>query len=228
MTDRAPDRRLADRTAARTAAREISGHSRRVRRMKILLPVVAVALIATLFAVGRDQAERSSLLSPQEIAALGAGLTLENPRFAGHTEDGLPYVISADTAQPEGAVPNRIQLTRPTGELTLENGVVVTGEAVAGTLMRKADKLHLFGGTVFETSDGYRFETRRVVLDFGERTVKTRHPVHGTGPAGSIEAGRMEIVEEPDGTGDRRIFFNDEVRVIFIPKGSRSPTADGG
>lgn len=205
---------------------EVSGHTRRVQRMKILLPVVALALVATIFAVGRDQDERSSLLSPQEIAALGAGLTLNNPRFAGHTEDGLPYVIRAETAEPEGAVPDRIQLTRPDGELTLANGVQVTGRAAAGMLLRKADKLLFFGGATFETSEGYRFETRRVMLDFGARTVTSRHRVRGEGPAGSIEAARMEIELGPEDRRDRRIFFHDDVRVIFIPKTSRADGPD--
>ncbi|GMG84896.1 hypothetical protein LNKW23_41120 [Paralimibaculum aggregatum] len=224
--DPAPVRRTGN---AQRAA--VSRYSRRVRWMKIVLPVVALALIGTIFLAGRRLDQAQSLLSPEEIAALSAGLRLENPRIAGRTESGEPFILQALWAEPESAMPDRISLERPRGEVTLADGRLLTGRAATGLLERGEGRMWLENGVTLETSDGYRFETERLKVLLGTREAEAPGPVQGEGPRGSIEAGTMQITSEPTGGGARgaaRIVFQDRVRVVFIPNTPAADAADAG
>lgn len=223
-----PDRPSAALDGAQRAA--VSRYSRRVRWMKVLLPVGSVLLVVAIFLAGRRLDEATSLLSAEEIAALSAGLRLEAPRIAGRTDSGEPFILQADWAEPEGPVPDRIALNRPTGELTLADGRLVLGRADTGLLERSAGEMWLRGEVEIETSDGYRFESERIRVLLSSREAESPGEVFGEGPSGSIEAGSMRIVsDDPEAVeaGDSstaRILFNDRVRVVFLPNASESVT----
>ncbi len=207
----------------------VSRYSRRVRLLKYALPVVSVALVGAIFASGRGEQDVSAFLTPAEIARLAAGIKLEGPRFVGQTEAGEPFVLRAATAEPDGAVADRIRLAQPTGEIELSDGRELTGRADTGVLHRNTDRLVLEGDVQLETSDGQLFETDRLIIRIGDRVARSPGPVRGSGPSGTIEAGAMRLVTEEatdgaEGAGPR-IFFRDGVRVIFIPSGEHEPEA---
>ena len=196
-------------------------YSRRVRWMKIALPLGALVLVVAIFLAGRSSAPPSGLLTPEEIATLSAGLRLDNPRFAGRMESGEPFILRAVSAQPESAMPDVIRLAAPDGELTLEDGRLLTARADSGVMHRSAERLRLDGGVLIRSSDGYRFESERLVVHLGTRGAESPVPVRGTGPSGSIEAGRMRVVDGERGTGAARSCLEDGVRVVFIPQTAR-------
>ncbi|MEM9147734.1 MAG: LPS export ABC transporter periplasmic protein LptC [Pseudomonadota bacterium] len=204
---------------------EVSRYSRRVRWMKVALPLFALVLVGAIFLVGRGLETQNALLSPEELARLSAGLKLERPRFAGRTEAGEPFVLRAVSAEPDGAMPNRIRLGEPDGELTLSDGRLITGRSDTGTMLRLEERLILDGAVRLDSSDGYRFEADRMIVNMGARRAKSIGPVRGQGPAGTIEAGAMRLVAGPDGKGATRIFFERRVRVVFIPPGTRQSAA---
>lgn len=197
-------------------------YSRRVRWMKVALPVGALLLIGAIFLVGRGIEPPDALMSAEELARLSAGMKLERPRFAGRTEAGEPFVIRAVSAEPDGAMPNRIRLDRPDGELSLSDGRLLTGRSATGTMLRLEERLILDGAVTLETSDGYRFEADRLILNLGARRAKSIGPVQGSGPSGTIEAGSMRLDAGPEGGDATRIFFEDRVRVVFIPPEARA------
>lgn len=204
---------------------EVRRYSRRVRWAKVALPVGALLLIGAIFLVGRGLEPPDALLSAEELARLSAGMKLEQPRFAGRTEAGEPFVLRAVTAEPDGAMPNRILLDAPDGELTLADGRLVTGRSNTGTMLRLEERLILDGDVLLESSDGYRFETGRLIVNLGERRSKSIGPIRGSGPAGTIDAGSMRLVAGPEGENATRIFFEDGVRVLFIPAEARDKAA---
>ena len=209
---------------ARQAA--LSRYSRRVRWMKVVLPVGALLLIGAIFLAGRSGEPPAGLLSAEEIATLSAGLRLESPRFAGRMETGEPFILRAAAAEPEGAAPDVIHLEAPDGEITLSDGRLLTARSETGVMRREAERLRLDGAVTIETSDGYRFESERLLLDLAERRARSPVPVRGTGPPGSIEAGRMRVLDGGKGASEARILFEGGVRVVFIPRESR-PAAAG-
>ena len=72
-------------TASGAGRRRVRAYSRAVAWMKVLLPLAAVALIAAIFVSARDKSDLTKIFTAEELATLGAGLRLDNPRFAGHT-----------------------------------------------------------------------------------------------------------------------------------------------
>ncbi|HUF86366.1 MAG TPA: LPS export ABC transporter periplasmic protein LptC [Thermohalobaculum sp.] len=201
----------------RQAGRRVRRYSRLVALMKIALPLGAVALVAAIFLSARDRGDLTEIFTPEELARLGAGLRLDNPRFAGLTPKGEAYVVHADWALPDSAMPRVVTLERPRGEIELANGRTIAVAAAQGELDRREKSAVLEGEVTVEDSDGYRVETARVELDFDARTARAPGPVSARGPRGSVEAGSMRAEAGPGDLADGQIWFENRVRVVFIP-----------
>ena len=197
------------------------GYSALVRWAKVLLPAGAVVTVVAIFLAGRSGDTGESLLSARDLATLGAGLRLEAPRFSGQTPAGEPYSVRADWASPDGPNPGRVTLHRPEGQIETRDGRRLTGEAKEGLFLREADRLVLTGRVRLESRDGYAFAGPRLDIDLAGRTARSSEPVRLTGPEGSLEAGAMRIDQGRPGAGAARIFFDEGVRVVFIPREAR-------
>jgi lipopolysaccharide export system protein LptC len=195
----------------------IERRSRMVRQLKVVLAITAILLVGTVFMFGRERAVVFDAEQAANLAVLGAGLKLDNPRFSGITEDGDPFVVTADWALPDGATPDRVDLEKPDGELHLADQRVVTVRAAAGELFRGDDQLNLMGDVVFETSDGFQAKMPRIELDLASKVAVAPARLRATGPRGSIEADRMRMVR---GTtpNSSTIRFEGNVHVNWRPE----------
>jgi lipopolysaccharide export system protein LptC len=110
-----------------------------VRIAKYLLPLVAVALLASIaiwpemsrnLASGRVTWRRLAAIDPD------AGQMLR-PRYHGMDERQRPYTVSADSARRAG--PERLNLAAPVGDLTLQNGSWLMLRARTGVFMQHAN-----------------------------------------------------------------------------------------
>jgi lipopolysaccharide export system protein LptC len=200
----------------------IERYSRTVRQLKVALAIAAILLVGTIFMFGRERAVVFDAEQAGNLAVLGAGLKLDNPRFSGITEDGDPFVVTADWALPDGATPDRVELEKPVGELHLADERVVTVRAAAGELFRGDDLLNLAGDVVFETSDGFQARMPRIELDLASKVAVAPARLRATGPRGSIEADWMRLVRGA-APGDATIRFEGDVRVNWRPQ----PSGDG-
>lgn len=211
-------RDLTPKERARKAGRRVRRYSRLVALMKVALPLGAVALIAAIFLSARDRGDLTDIFTPEELARLGAGLRLDNPRFAGVTDKGEPFVVRADWALPDSAMPRVIELEEPRGEIDLNDGRTVRVRAETGLLDRAAETATLRGSVRLETSDGYLIETGHVGVDLEERTARAPGTVTASGPRGTVEAGSMRARSGPGGIADGQIWFENGVRLVFIPR----------
>ncbi|MEM7236774.1 MAG: LPS export ABC transporter periplasmic protein LptC [Pseudomonadota bacterium] len=201
----------------------VEGYSRWIKRLKILLPLASLLLIATIFLIGRWSDE--SLFSSEELAALGAGMQLENPRFTGTSEDGNPFVVTALRANPDGPAPEVITLDQPRGEMDMLDGRILNGRSDKGVMLRSKDELTLTGNVVITTSDGYRADMEKLIIDIDTKSAAAPVPVTGFGPSGSIASGSFRaerpINRQGQQSKDLVLWFENGVRVIFIPERSR-------
>ena len=188
-----------------------------VRWMKIILPIGAVVLIVLIFLSGRDRGAIVDMRSAADFATLGAGLKLDNPRFAGVTDDGDPFIVTADWALPDGAMPDLIDLERPRGELRFEDGLVVNVRSKAGKMFRADEKLHLNGDVEAESSDGYRASTQLIELDLATKSAVVPGTVRAEGPRGDIVADRMRVDRASPDSADLIVRFEGNVRVRYRP-----------
>lgn len=183
--------------------------------MKILLPIGALVVIGAIFLVGRERATIFDADTAAQLATVGIGMRLDNPRFSGLTDEGDPFVITADWALPDGAMPNRITLESPVGNL--RSGTrTLTVIAETGELFREEERLHLGGRVVMESSDGYRIVTDRVDIDLAARNAIAPEHLRAEGPQGSIEAERARI-SRGETDDDMTIRFEGQVRVKWQP-----------
>ncbi|MEM9781818.1 MAG: LPS export ABC transporter periplasmic protein LptC [Pseudomonadota bacterium] len=217
MQPRTNDSEAASLRARRASSRR---YSLMIRFGKWLLPLGALGVLASIFLSGAERGGLEDMLSAEEIARLGAGLRLEQPRFVGRTTGGQPFELSAEAAEPDSALAEEIVLIKPEGRLTLAGGRILTGSAEGGLMRRTAETLTLTGGVRIETDDGYRFDTAALTVFLSRRDATAPGAVRGTGPAGTLEAARMVIMGTADGEADPAaavIRFEGGVRVLFTP-----------
>jgi len=198
-------------------AGSVRRYSHAVAWMKVLLPLGAVAVIATLFLSAQKQGDLTDIFTTEELITLGAGLRLDNPRFAGVTEQGEPYAIRADWALPDSAMPRLIDLERPKAEIDLKDGRTITASAATGRMHREEKMLVLEGGVVLDTSDGYHVETGLIEIYLASNTTNGPGPVSGTGPLSEIQAGSFRSSAVKGGAHNGQIWFENRVRLVFIP-----------
>jgi len=201
----------------RHGRRSVRRYSRLIGWMKIVLPLGALSLIAAIFLTAREKGELSDLFTAEELARLGAGLRLESPRFAGATERGEAFVLRAEWAMPDGALPTRVELEKPEGEIRLSDGRSVAARADAGLLHREEGTLVLNGGVTIDSSDGYHLETELIRFDLKGKAATAPGRVSGTGPAGTIDAGSMRATAASSARGGSEIWFENRIRLVFIP-----------
>lgn len=185
--------------------------------MKILLPVAALIVIGAIFMMGRERATIFDSNTAAQLAKVSAGMRLENPLFSGLTDEGDPFVITADWALPDGAMPNRIMLENPVGNLrTGAQALTVTAET--GEFLRDEEQLHLGGQVVMESSDGYRIMTDKVDIDLAARSAVAPERLRAEGPRGNIEADHAQLIRG-QADDDLTIRFEGRVRVNWQPEG---------
>ncbi len=125
-------------------------------------------------------------------------VTMLNPRFTGRDANGQPYVITADTAQRNGANASLIELQNP----ALDDGLNGTVQAPRGVFDQDAQHLELFEDVVLMDASGNRFVTTHARMYVQENRVVGLEPLEGEGPFGRLRADSYEI---NDG-GDRVTF----------------------
>lgn len=185
--------------------------------MKIVLPIGALILIGMIFLTGEDRNAVVDAETAADVAILGAGLKLDNPRFAGVTDSGDPFVVTADWALPDGAMPDRIDLEKPKGEVRLSNDLTVNVVANSGQMRRKDDELHLSGEVELVSSDGYTARTENVQLDLARKSATVPGAVSAEGPRGRIEADKMRMDTIDADRRDVVLFFEGNVRLRILP-----------
>jgi lipopolysaccharide export system protein LptC len=187
-------------------------HAGLVRIFKIALPLGALALIAAVFMSQRDGAGRFGF---SDIGFdMSGGLRLADPRFVGRTADGLPFRVMSEWALPDGPDPERVGLGPLRGDLTLEDGRVITLRADGGEALPKADRLRLEGDVRLDAAGLYNLTVTAADLDLRGQTLHAEGPVRGEGPDALIEAGSMRAAREGE---NNYIWFEDRVRVVIDP-----------
>lgn len=203
-------------------------YSRFVRWLKIGLPLIALAILSAVFLLPRERSFDGGLIySTADLIALGEGMNVDNPRFSGSTEKGEPFVVSADSAVPDGPDPEQIVLHAPRAALDLaDRSLTLTAEG--GELSPKTHRLELSGAVRLVTTDGYVVETAWVEADVRKGALRAPGRIRAEGPRGSIEAGSFRAERSTGGGGEGdaapgglskgdRFWFENGVKVTYAP-----------
>ncbi|MFO1203377.1 MAG: LPS export ABC transporter periplasmic protein LptC [Tabrizicola sp.] len=194
-------------------------HTRLVGWLKVALPLMALAILSTLFLVARRIDPEDALpYAEVDVEDLAREPRMTAPTYAGTTEDGAALTLSAEEARPaaEGsparAAGLRLDLATPDGGST----ELVAAEARMDDTARQ---VLLSGGVTVTTSTGYRLETAEVAAKLDRTGLESRAPVVATGPAGEIRADGMSLSQDIRTPGDYVLVFKGSVRLVYQPGG---------
>jgi lipopolysaccharide export system protein LptC len=189
-------------------------HSRIVMILKVTLPLVALAILSSLFLFSREiDPEDAIPYADVEIADRLAQPRMTEAGFSTVTSDGATLTLAADEATPsEGGG----RVTGLKGELSTADGFRAEISAGSGQLDNNAGTVVLDAGVRLETSTGYEVTTDRLTLGTDRSFMESGGAVLATAPIGQLEAGGLRM----DVTGDGKthlLVFNKGVRLIYQP-----------
>ncbi len=194
-------------------------HSRLVFWLKILLPLAALALLATLFLFGRAiRPEDAIPYASSTVTDRVKQPRLTDAAYAGMTRDGSALTIKAADARPGVAgTSNAGQASDLWALIEMPGGATVTMTAGAARLDQAVQTAVLTEGVNLTSSVGYKVQTSGVSLMLEQTDVTSLGPVAAQGPPGTITAQAMHLGR--DSSGGYVMDFSGSVRLIYMPVG---------
>ncbi len=154
---------------------------------KWLLPAAALVLLCTL--AMWPEVERIETGARTAAAHLGGDITaarVTGAQYHSVDDHGRPYTLTAAIAQQDG--PERVNLTTPKGDITLQNGTWMMVKAKQGVFMQHSNLLDLSHDVTLYRDDGTTLVTASASLDLTRGAAAGAEPVHAEGPFGTLDA----------------------------------------
>ena len=193
-------------------------YSRFVAWMKIILPIAALATLATLFLIS----ERFDPATTLPIAEIDLQQRAEeqganNATFAGVTDSGDQVVMRTDQARPVTGNERLIDAENVEGEMRLKDGTQITMRAQEGLLNQSRYMAELSGDVAFDTSTGYRMRSEFMIAHLDRLYAESPGPVTGTAPGGDLSAGRM-VLQMDSSEAEPYLLFTGGVKLVYRPE----------
>ena len=207
------------RWSAASLRREAVRHARLVGILKIGLPLAALGIVIVLvtWPYVTDRVASGLRLTFTEIGADADGtVTMTNARYLGTDRQGQPFTITADSAAQNPADPDRVVMTRLSGDISLNDGSWLSLSADQGVYRQESRVLDLEGAVSLYADSGYELFTEAARLDIAAETASGDAPVQGQGPLGHLDAQGFRVTEG----GDRLVFLG-PVALTLYPAAAR-------
>ena len=189
-------------------------HSRLVFWLKILLPILALAILSTLFLFSRRIDTEGALpYSEVDVQELARDQRLTDPQYSTVTDDGSALSVAAAVARPgAGGTADDLVMRYDT-----KDGLRIDLEATSGQIDQTGGQAILRDGVTITTSTGYKLTTSGLDAALDRTKVVSDGAVTATGPLGRIDAGRMELRHGDAGIDGYVLIFNDGVKLVYQP-----------
>ena len=205
----------AEREAAFRAARR---HSKFVRRLRRILPVVGILTCLGFFAALWVANSGPGLLLTAAILARNA-LTMDNPRLTG-SADGRTFEVSARRAVQNLSDLTVLALQDIDGRFEIDDINTASISAVNGRFDTNSEVLVLSDSILMRATNGYAATFTEATIDLKAGTLESTKPVALTSPNGTISADRLSA-----GHGDGVVRFEGNVRMTIVPSAA---SGEGG
>lgn len=209
---------LAARQDTAKAFRRAKRHSRRVRILRIAIPVALVLIVGGFTLATWFDPLRLLYRLPGDIAGItisGTKVTMVAPKLSGYTKDSRWYEFSASAAAQDLTKPDEIELKGVRAMLDLEDKSKLMMVADGGMFDRKAGLLTLTRNIVLTTTSGFRVDLAEAVIDIATGDVVSNKPVEVNAPEANVKANGLEVV-----SGGDIIRFEGNVRMLVTPNDS--------
>ncbi len=193
-------------------------HTRLIGWLKIVLPLLALAILSTLFLVARTVDPESAIpFADVDVADRLREPRMVQPTFAGVTEDGASLILSAAEARPDNGADAPGRVKSLSGSLETPDGVRTELIAGQGSINATGRKIALSGGVTVSSSNGWTLQSDHLTTAMDRTDIETLAPVTASGPAGTLTANAMRLTQNPADPGHYLLVFNGAVKLIYVP-----------
>jgi lipopolysaccharide export system protein LptC len=180
---------------------------------KFVLPVVALALLATIALWPEfDRATNEARIALRRLGGVD-GAEVIDAHYHGVDDQGRPYTLTAATATQLG--PEKFALTEPDGDMTLQNGTWLQMKSRQGMFIEHVNQLDMWKDVVLYRDDGTTMYTQSMSMDLKNGAAAGAKPVHAEGPFGQLDAQGFALVDKGNVvqfTGPARLVLNNGTR----------------
>lgn len=206
-----------------TAFGRAQRHSRRVRFLKLVLPLMAVS-IAVGFLIYSYAGAPPSPSVPTDSSAFSDGkLVMANPKLEGLTKDNLPYALNALRAIQSADKESIVELEGINAKLPVSADNVAAVGAAHGIYDREKNTLELDEELTVSTTDGMVAKLKSAFLDMGKGTMTTDQPVDISREGSRITADTMSVREN-----GKILVFEKRVRLNIDPAAMKADQQQDG
>lgn len=201
--------RLAKYTAR--AEQDSRRYSLFIRRMRLLLPLLAIVILAALIVWPQDS--ENIIATPEENKEQYQSVRkneLLNPRFESMDKKNQPFTVTANRAIQSDADQDLLTLKSPSGDMLLNSNHRIAIEAENGLYHQRDNTLLLKGSVRLSHDEGYEMTMPELFVHMGENTAKSLYPVRGNGPQGTLEAQGLMA-----NRNENRIVFTGPARLVL-------------
>ena len=184
-------------------------HSRRVRLLKVAIPLVAVIMTA-MFA-GATLLRPAGGMSVEGISMSNGRIVMAAPKLDGVTKENKPYRMQAERAL-QNVKTGEIELETITASFPFTAGANGTLNAKAGLYDNNKRTLQLSDGIVLKTTNGMVANMQSADIDMNSQHLSTDRPVDITTSQARLTAESMTVIE-----GGKQLVFERKVRMTINP-----------
>lgn len=198
-------------------ARRKGFHSKAVALAKVILPLLALALLSTLFMVSRSINPDDAIpFADVDVQDRVREPRMTAPTWSGVTRDGAALTVTAADARPQsgGATATGVQ-----ARLETPDGQTTRFDAAQAELDQKAGTLQLSGGVRLQTPQGMQVETQALTALLDQTEVTAPGSITAKGPLGELTAGGMRLT---NGDKGHVLLFQNGVKLIYLPPTAKS------
>ena len=194
-------------------------HSRLVSWLKILLPLLALAILSTLFMVSRSINPDAAIpYAEVDVEELAREPRLTAAEYSGVTSDGAAVTITATSARPDQTDSGGVTAEGLQATMNMPGGLTTDLAAENGVIDTTADTLTLEGAVQLNTSTGYALRTGRVISALGRTEVIADGPVTTDAPYGTLQSGGLVLRPAEGDAAGYVLVFNDGVKLVYQPE----------
>jgi lipopolysaccharide export system protein LptC len=166
-----------------------------INMTKFVLPMGAMLLLSMIalwpeFEHATDKARMA--MRPPDTAI--EGMRMKEAHYNGVDERGRPFTVTAEKAVQHDE--NRVDLTTPVADMTLESGSWINIRSRDGVYLRKDQQLDLSGDVVLYRDDGTTMKTGSVAVQMKDGAAASAETTHVEGPFGTLDAAGFITVEK--------------------------------
>lgn len=188
-------------------------HSRRVRALKLVLPVAAAAITLTFVGYSILASWGGPTGGIAGLVVEDGDLVMSNPQLDGFTSDDLPYELTAARARQSVGGGGAIDLEEIRASVPIDDTDTASIEASAGTFDRERNRLRMDGGITMSTTSGLQARLESADIDMETNDLVTDRPVDIVRDGMRIGASSLHTKE-----GGKVLLFENDVRVRIDPE----------